>query len=118
MLNFYKKLSLVILSGAMTLGFSSIAQAEPVFTNWKLAKKMDCPMTCKAREMYVMMGGIDHKDGKPLSICATRKGKKGEWLVGYNRWEEKTCTVSIKGKEFRGEKYLCLCTTHMLQPLR
>ena len=115
MLNFYKKLSLVVLSVAMTLGFSSIAQAEMVFTNWKLAKKMDCPMTCKAREMYVMMGGIDRKNGKPISICAT---KAGEWLVGYNRWEEKTCTVAIGDKIYRGEKYFCLCTTHGLQPLR
>jgi len=116
MLNFYKKLSLVVLSGALTLGLSSIAQAEPVFTNWRMAKKMDCPTTCKTSDMYVIMGGIDHKNGKPISVCTTKAGR--DWFVGYNRWEEKTCTVSINGKEFRGEKYFCLCTTHMLQPLR
>jgi len=68
--------------------------------------------------MYVIMGGIDRKNGKPISICATGKNKSGEWLVGYNRWEEKTCTVAIGDEIYRGEKYLCLCTTHGLQPLR
>jgi len=116
MLNFYKKLSLVVLLGAFTLGISAIAQAEQVFTNWKLAKKLDCPMTCKAREMYVMIGGLDQKERKPLSICATKKGK--EWLVGYNRWKETTCTVGIGTEVFYGEKYFCLCTTHGIQPLR
>jgi len=57
-------------------------------------------MTCKAKDMYVIMGGIDRKNGKPISICATGKGRSGEWLVGYNRWEEKTCTVAI-GDEIR-----------------
>ena len=118
MLNYMKLMKLSLLVGALTLGFSSIAQAEPVFTSWMMAKKLDCPMTCKARDMYVMMGGTDHKQGKPLSICATKKYKKGMWLVGYNLWKENTCIVGIGDKAYHGEKYFCLCTTHMLQPLR
>jgi hypothetical protein len=75
-------------------------------------------MTCRENFAlkYVMMSGTDQKERKPLSICATKKGK--EWLVGYNRWKESACIVGIDGKEYRGERYYCLCTTHMLQPLR
>jgi len=121
MLNFYKKLSLVVLSGALTLGLLPVAVAKGDFraTNWLAARQqLDCPVTCKAREMYVIMGGIDHKDRKPISVCTAKKGRNGEWLVGYNRWKENTCIVSIDGQEYRGERYFCLCTTHMLQPLR
>ena len=126
MLNFKKKLSLVVLSGALTLGLSPVAVATDDFraTNWLAARQqLDCPMTCKTVEMYVIMSGTDHKDRKPISICTTRKdrygkGRDGEWLVGYNLWKENTCIVSIDGQEYRGERYFCLCTTHMLQPLR
>jgi len=31
---------------------------------------------------------LDHKDRKPISVCTTKKGRNGEWLVGYNRWED------------------------------
>ncbi len=121
MLNLYKKLSVGVLLGAMTLGMSSVAVAKSDFvaTNWIVARKqLDCPMTCKALEMYVIMGGTDHKDRKPISICATKDNRSGEWLVGNNRWEQKSCTVAIGDKVFHGERYDCLCTTHMLQPLR
>jgi hypothetical protein len=126
MLNFKKKLSLVVLSGALTLGLSPVVVAKSDFraTNWLAAhQRLDCPMTCKEVEMFVIMGGTDHKDRKPISICTTRKdrygkGRDGEWLVGYNLWKENTCIVSIDGQEYRGERYYCLCTTHMLQPLR
>jgi hypothetical protein len=47
-----------------------------------------------------------------------KKDRNGEWLVGYNRWKETTCIVSIDGEEYRGERYYCLCTTHGIQPLR
>jgi hypothetical protein len=88
-------------------------------TNWIGARKqLDCPMTCKAKKMYVIMVSIDHKDKKPISVCTTKKGRKGEWLVGYNLWKENTCIVSIDGQEYRGERYYCLCTTHGIQPLR
>jgi len=66
--------------------------------------------------MYVIMGGADNKNGKPISVCAAMAGR--EWLVGYNRWKENTCSVSINGKEYRGKRYYCLCTTHGIQPLR
>jgi hypothetical protein len=113
----YARLALVVLLG--TLGFSSVANAG-MFVNWMSAhKKLDCPLTCKARKMYVIMSGTDRKDGKPISICTTKKDGKGEWLVGYNRWKENTCIVGIDGEEaYHGKKYYCLCTTHGLQPLR
>jgi len=75
-------------------------------------------MTCKTVDMYVIMSGTDHKDRKPISVCTTKKGRNGEWLVGYNRWKESTCNVTINGQEYRGERYYCLCTTHGIQPLR
>jgi len=121
MLNFYRKLSLVVLSVALTLGLSSVAVAKSdiIITNWLAAKKkLDCPTTCKTIDMYVIMSGTDHKQGKPLSVCTTKRSKRGEWLVGYNRWKENTCIVGIDGKEYYGEKYFCLCTTHGIQPLR
>jgi hypothetical protein len=130
MLNFYKKLSLVVLSGALTLGLSPmvVAKGDFVATNWLFARQqLDCPMTCRSREMTVIAGGLDQKERKPISVCTTRKHRKrmggymegyGEWLVGYNRWKENTCNVTLDGQEFRGERYYCLCTTHMLQPLR
>ena len=131
MLNFKKKLSLVVLSGALTLGLSPVvvAKGDIVATNWVAAhKQLDCPMTCRATGLKdPMISGLDHKDRKPISICATRKHRKrmggymegyGEWLVGYNRWKENTCIVSMNGQEYRGERYYCLCTTHGIQPLR
>jgi len=62
------------------------------------------------------MGDVDQKKGKQPSISTTKKGR--EWLVGYNRWKETTCTVGIGDEAFHGEKYYCINTTHMLQPLR
>ncbi len=120
MLNSYLKLSLVVLLGVMTLGLSSIAQAEPTFFNWIPAlKKLDCPMTCKGRKMYVIMSGTDHKQRKPISVCTTRDKKRGEWLVGYyNLWKENTCIVGAGDEVYLGKKYRCLCTNRMLQPLR
>ena len=50
MLNFYRKLSLVVLSVALTLGLSSVAVAKSdiIITNWLAAKKkLDCPTTKK-----------------------------------------------------------------------
>jgi len=61
---------------------------------------------------------IVHKDRKPISVCTTKKGSNGEWLVGYNRWKENTCIVGIDGVKYLGERYYCLCTTHGIQPLR
>jgi hypothetical protein len=119
MLNFYKKLSVVVLLGSLSLSLSSIAQATPTFINWMPAsKKLDCPMTCKARKKYVIMSGTDHKDGKPISICTTKKKKRGEWLVGYNLWKENTCAVVAGDEVYHGKDYFCLCTNKMLQPLR
>lgn len=43
-------------------------------------------MTCKAKDMYVIMGSTNYKQDKPLNICATKI--RGEWLVGYNRWKK------------------------------
>jgi len=119
MSNSYTKLYLAVaLLGMLSLGLSSVAKAG-VFVNWMSAhKKLDCPMTCKARDMYVIMSGTDHKQDKPLSVCTTKKDKRGEWLVGYNRWQEKTCIVGIGDKAYHGDRYFCLCTTHGIQPLR
>ncbi|MEK8016875.1 MAG: hypothetical protein VSS75_008400, partial [Candidatus Parabeggiatoa sp.] len=114
MLNFYKKLSLVVLSGALTLGLSHKVVAKGDFraTNWLAARQqLDCPMTCKAREMYVKMSGTDHTQDKPISICTTKKDKRGEWLVGYNRWKENTCILGVGDTAYHGERYYCLCTT-------
>jgi hypothetical protein len=68
-----------------------IIRARPLFLmmSWIVAhKKLDCPMTCRENFAlkYVMMGGVDHKDGKPISVCTTKKDRNGEWLVGNNRW--------------------------------
>jgi hypothetical protein len=121
MLNFKKKLSLVVLSGALTFGLSPMVVAKGDFfaTNWLAARKqLDCPTTCKTVDMYVIMSGVDHKNRKPISICTTKKGRNGEWLVGYNRWKENTCIVGVGDTAYRGERYYCLCTTHGIQPLR
>jgi len=119
MLNFYKKLSVVVLSGALTFGLSPIVVAKRDIraTNWLHAhQQLDCPMTCKAADMYVIMSGTDRKDRKPISICTV--DKRGEWLVGYNRWKENTCILGVGDTAYHGERYFCLCTTHPLQPLR
>jgi len=117
MANFYARLSLVVLLGTLSLGFSPVAKAG-VIVNWMSAhQKLDCPMTCKTRDMYVIMSGTDHKQDKPLSVCTTKRSKRGEWLVGYNRWKENTCIIGTGDKAYHGERYFCLCTTHMLQPL-
>jgi hypothetical protein len=51
---------------------------------------------------------LNHKDRKPISVCTTKKGRNGKWLVGYNRWKESICIVSIDGVEYRGERYFCI----------
>jgi len=39
-------------------------------------------MTCRATPLKVpMISGLDHKDRKPISVCTTKKGRDGEWLV-------------------------------------
>jgi len=120
MLNSSIKLSVVILFGAMTLGLSSVANAN-IMMNWLSAhKKLDCPMTCRANPVisYPMFAGID-KNHKPISICATKDNKTREWLVGYNRWEQKSCTVAIGDKIVHSERYYCLChDNRRMQPLR
>jgi len=98
----------------------AVARDDVIITNWLAAKKkVDCPTTCGATPLKVpMISGLDHKDRKPISICTTRKDRKGEWFVGYNLWQEKTCVVSIDGEEYRGDRYYCLCSTHGIQHLR
>ncbi|MEK8019186.1 MAG: hypothetical protein VSS75_020135 [Candidatus Parabeggiatoa sp.] len=119
MLNFYKKLSLVVLSGALTLGLSSVANAN-IMMSWIPAdKKLDCPMTCRANSVipYPMFAGID-KNNKPISLCTTKDKKSREWLLGNNRWEQKTCTVAIGDKIVHSDRYYCLCHNNRhIQPL-
>jgi len=119
MLNSSIKLAVVILFGTMTLGLSSVANAN-VKINWLSAhKKLDCPMTCRANPVlpYPMFAGID-KNSKPISLCTTKDNKSGEWLLGYNRWEQKTCTVAIGDKVLHNERYFCLCHNNRgIQPL-
>jgi len=124
MLNSSIKLSVVILCGAMTLGFSSVVVAKDniIITNWISAhKKLDCPTTCRATPLkYPMVSGIIRERGKkprPISICTTHKDRRGPWFTGYNLWGEKTCTVAIGDEVYRGEIYKCLCTTHPIKPL-
>jgi len=100
----------------------AVAKSDFVATNWVAAprKQLDCPRTCRATSLKdPMISGVNRKDGRPISICTTKVGgRKGEWLVGYNRWKENTCIVSIDGEEYRGERYFCISTTHGIQPLR
>jgi hypothetical protein len=107
----------------MTLGISSVAKAD-LYVNWIGAyKKLDCPRTCGATGLtYPMFAAID-KNNKPISICALKTKDKykeqGEWLVGYNRWEQKSCTVAIGDKVVHSERYYCLChDNRYMQPLR
>jgi hypothetical protein len=106
----------VVLLG--TLGFSSVANAGMI-VNWMSAyEKQDCLTTCNATSLKApIVGGIDYKTRKPLSICATKKEKRGGWLIGYNRWKENTCIIGADGKEFQGKNYRCLCSDHGIQPL-
>ena len=72
----------------MTLGLLPVAVAKGDFraTNWLAARQqLDCPMTCKTVDMYVIMGGTDHKDRKPISICTTRKDRYGKGRDGVNK---------------------------------
>jgi len=65
-----------------------------------------------------MFAGID-KNSKPISLCTTKDKKNGEWLVGNNRWEQKSCTVAIGDKVFHSDRYYCLCHNNKgIQPLR
>jgi hypothetical protein len=115
-------LSLAVLLGAMTLGISSYANAG---VNWIYAsKQLDCQRTCGSNRVipYPMFAGVERikasKKLKPISICATKDKKSGLWLVGYNRWEQKSCTVAIDDKVVHSERYYCLChNLRGMQPL-
>jgi hypothetical protein len=131
MLNFYKKLSLVVLSGALTLGLSSVANAGMI-VNWVFAmKKLDCQRTCGATGLtYPIFADVERIKGsnklKPISICATNinsRNRKNKWLTGYNIGTfdveaESSCIISVDGKEYHGKEYYCISTNRGLQPLR
>ena len=114
MSNSYIKLSVLVLLGSLSLGLSSVAKADlkvqwlPV--SYKKAN-LDCPSACGKNPVttYSMFKSLD-KNNKPLSICLTKKGK--EWLVGYNRWKEKTCIVGIGDQGYQGTDHYCLCTNN------
>jgi hypothetical protein len=43
----------------------AVAKGDFVVTNWLAARQqLDCPMTCKTVEMYVIRSGTDRKDRK------------------------------------------------------
>jgi len=124
MLKFKKKLSLVVLSGALTLGLSPVVQADSLKMQWLPVSykkaNLDCPSACRKNPVtsVVMFKSLD-KNNKPISICLTQKDKRGEWLVGYNRWEEKTCVIGVDGQEYQGTgRFYCLCTNNPGQPFR
>ena len=77
-------------------------------------------MTCRANPVIPnpMFADID-KNHKLISLCTTKNNKSGEWFVGNNRWEQKTCTVAYGDKVFHSERYFCLCHNNWgMQPLR
>lgn len=131
MSKFYKKLPWLVLSGFLTLGLSSVANAGMI-VNWVFAhKKLDCQRTCGATGLtYPIFADVERlKDSRkviPISICATHKNSRdhrNKWLTGYNigagEVEAKSsCIISVDGKEYHGAEYYCLCTDRMVQPLR
>lgn len=106
------RLSLLVLLGTLSMGFSSIAKAGAQIqwlpADYKRAN-LDCPSACRKNSAtpYPMAASLD-KNHKPLSICLTKKER--EWLVGYNRWQEKTCVVGIEGQAYQGTDFYCLCS--------
>ena len=116
--NSYIKLSLLV--GALALGISSVAKADSLKVQWLQVSykkaNLDCPSACGKNPVttYSMFGSID-KNNKPLSICLTKKEK--EWLVGYNRWQEKTCIVGVDDQKpqgiHQGTNFYCLCTNNI-----
>ena len=116
MSNFYTKLSLIVLLGAFTLGFSSVAKAD-LFVNWIIAHdKQDCPSTCgKTGLKFAIPTGVDKnigKRGKPsFFICITQK-KDQAWHPGFNTWGKNTCTTAFGDEVYHSEEYFCLCTNN------
>jgi len=101
------------------VGFSSTANAE-LYVQWLSAynENLDCFSNCKTNDVipYPMFAGIDNKN-KPIAICAI-KMKNGYWLVGNNRWEQKTCNVAAGEKVIHAKRYFCLChNDRKLQPV-
>jgi len=92
------------------VGFSSVANAE-LYVQWLSAynKNLDCSSNCKTNPVipYPMFASADNNN-KPITICAAKNHKK-EWVVGNNRWGQKTCTIAVRDKVFHRKKYYCLC---------
>jgi len=115
MLNSYKKLSLVVLLGALTLSISSLVKADSLIVHWLSASAyegVDCPETCKNNPVsgFPIPTGFDYRSKKPLFfICTTLKNG---WRAGYNVLGENSCNITVNGKEHKGTKYNCLCTNN------
>jgi len=115
------KLSLFVFLGAMTLGFSSVAQAD-LYVQWLSAhKQQDCFSTCQTNRVtnFPMPTGIDRKTktSNPRDslffICTTHKPRGGEWRPGFNRTGNDSCVTTFDGKEYQGTEYYCLCTNNL-----
>jgi hypothetical protein len=127
--NSYMKLSLVVLLGALTLGLSSVAQAD---NKWFETVRGYCPDVCQKNAKYgreenqkytfAVPAGV-HDKGKIHYICAVNYAGTG-WRGGHNidwgvvkgfcyaQWHKKD-----SGKNSYREHYLCLCTDQEMPPL-
>ena len=115
------KLSVFVFFGAMTLGFSSVAQAD-LYVQWLSAhKKLDCFSTCQTNRVtnFPMPTGYEKGVKKPTYFICTGKVKGDGWRAGFNRWGENTCSiVGLDHKEYLATKYYCLCTNNPPKPFR
>jgi hypothetical protein len=116
------KLSLVVLLGALTLGFSSVAQAE---LKWVETVRGFCPEVCQnTNYQFAVPSGIHKKTGKTYYICAVNYGM-GDigWRAGYNiAWDKQSCFAQWhklnSGKGSYQEHYLCLCSNQEIPPIK
>jgi hypothetical protein len=114
MSNSHKKLSLVVLLGALTLGLSSVAKAD-LKVQWMSGyDKQDCLKTCSKNRVttYPIPTGIAKNTRKPsFFICTTQK-KREAWQPGFNLLGESSCTTAFGDEVYHGEQYYCLCTNN------
>jgi len=122
MKNSDRKLSVVVLLGAMTLGFSSITQA--VELKWFETLRGFCPTVCeRTNYKFAMPSGIHKKTGKPYYICAANYSLADlGWRAGYNiEWDKQSCFAQWhkrdSGKNSYQEHYFCLCANQAIPPI-
>jgi hypothetical protein len=123
MSNTFARLSFATFCGVLTLGLSSVAQAD---MKWFETINKFCPTVCQknaeskynkknAAYKFAVPSGIHKQTGKTFYMCAVdyaRTGWRGGYNIGWKGMDHKCFAQWVRknsGKNSYSEHYFCLC---------